>query len=122
MGRNPIVCPAGLFIREGDRGPGVHCKIERQFIPLRENPRSVIGYCAEHYTECPTWIAAKEGDPAVAEAQGKPVMTNCSDCEGHGIVIAVTPIGHGILHAEEEPCDACRGSGKVTVRMATSGR
>jgi hypothetical protein len=107
-----IRCPAGSFVVENEKGPGVACGIEGRFLAVMDNPRSVQGFCSLHYTQCPAWIADKERDPAVLAAQGRPRLTRCSVCDGTGI-LKVVQERNGIMFPDEIPCDECAGTGKV---------
>ena len=105
-----ITCPAGSF-HEKDGKVGVQCKIEDAFIPFRENPRTVAGWCSGDYHKCPVWIADKENDPAVDRAQGRPKLVKCEACNGTGIS-RVEELRSGLFIIEEYRCDACAGSGR----------
>ena len=123
MGTNtpPIACPAGSYV-ERDGRACVWCKIEGKPFVFRENPRTVLGWCAQEYTQCPNWVADKERDPAVDAAQGKQRKTKCFACAGTGID-RVEKNRSGIFFIEEVPCDYCAGSGNepyVSHDVATS--
>jgi len=108
-----IKCPAGSY-HEKDGKAGVQCKIENAFIPFRDNPKTILRWCSEHYSQCPAWIADKENDPAVDRAQGKARMTNCDHCSGTGIE-KIEILRSGLFIIEEFRCDECAGTGKVSL-------
>lgn len=113
MSQPEIVCPAGHFHVDPERGPGVECGVERQFIPYLENPKTCEFWCCRHYTKCPSWIASKEDPDQVAAAHGAPKMLPCDACNGSGIwKVEKVGVG-GLTYVGEDPCEPCGGTGRM---------
>jgi hypothetical protein len=53
-------CPAARLVGERDGAPLVECHVEKSLIGVRENPNTVVNFCAGCYTDCPSWRAEKE--------------------------------------------------------------
>jgi hypothetical protein len=58
-------CPAA---KKNGANTIVLCGIERQPIPVRSSPLSIAMWCAGDHTDCPTWQAARDRDPALERA------------------------------------------------------
>lgn len=48
------------MLGETDDGPTVECRVEKSLIGARTSPNTVAQFCCQHYTDCPSWRAAKE--------------------------------------------------------------
>ncbi len=60
------VCPAATKTRFKDTGrPAIHCGIERNAFAVEDAPMAALRFCCYEYAQCPTWRAAKEGDPII---------------------------------------------------------
>jgi hypothetical protein len=104
-----VVCPAGEYVVDQDRGPGVRCAIENRHIAVLTDPKTVMGWCSHQYDGCPSWRAAREGDEAVLWAHGQARTEPCETCEGTG---ALGGLWRGLYVPAAVECPDCEGSGQ----------